>query len=188
MEENSNVSVKSTKKELFEWIGAILVAAILAYVIRNFLFSPFIIDGRSMERTLLDGERVMVNELVLNFHDPEHGDVIVFAYDEEYNFIKRVIGIAGDIVEVKDDELYINGEIVPEPYLENEKESLQKAGYTLTEDFGPVEVEEGKLFVMGDNRDNSMDSREIGTISIDQIIGRADLIFWPLSDINLINN
>lgn len=188
MEENSNTPKQKAKKELFEWTGALFIAVILAMVIRTFLFSPFIVDGRSMENTLKDGERVFVNEIILNIHEPEAGDIIVFQYNEELNFIKRVIGVAGDVVEVRDDELYINGELVPEPYLDDEKESLHSAGYVLTEDFGPVEVGEGQLFVMGDNRDNSKDSRDIGTINIDQVIGRADLVFWPLSDINLLIN
>jgi len=187
MEGTSNTLKKFIKIIFNGWTGVVIIALILALIIRSFLFSPFIVDGRSMENTLKDGERLFVNEIIYYFHDPEAGDIIVFKHNND-NYIKRVIGVAGDTVEVKDDELYINGELAPEPYLEKEKNSLHSIGSVLTEDFGPVEVEEGHIFVMGDNRDNSRDSRMFGTIKLERVIGRADLVYWPLSDINLLNN
>ncbi|OEG00488.1 signal peptidase I [Vulcanibacillus modesticaldus] len=174
-------------KELLEWGRAILLAIALAYFIRSFLFSPYIVDGRSMVETLHDGERVIVNELSYRLEQPKRGDIIVFQFDENSAYIKRVIGIPGDIVEVKDDNLYINGELVSEPYIEKKKRKLHSRGLILTEDVKPVKVKDGQLFVMGDNRRNSKDSREFGTIDIDQVIGRADLVFWPIDSFRFLN-
>ncbi|GBF11651.1 signal peptidase I [Tepidibacillus infernus] len=173
----------SINKELKEWAKAIAIAIILAYLIRTFLFAPFIVDGTSMMPTLENGERLIVNELQYRFGQPKRGDIIVFRYSEEQDYIKRVIALPGEVVEVKNDQLYINGQKVEEPYLNEERKQLAVQGLTLTDDFGPVKVEEGHLFVMGDNRRNSKDSRMIGTIKFDQVVGKAAFAFWPISEI-----
>lgn len=111
----------SINKELKEWAKAIAIAIILAYLIRTFLFAPFIVDGTSMMPTLENGERLIVNELQYRFGQPKRGDIIVFRYSEEQDYIKRVIALPGEVVEVKNDQLYINGQKVEEPYLNEER-------------------------------------------------------------------
>ncbi len=164
------------KKGVLSWIKALLIAFILAYLIRSILFSPYVIDGSSMYNTLLDSERVVVNKIAYDIQDYQYGDIIVFTYDNEHDYIKRVIGLSGDTVEVKNNQLYIDGEKVLEPYLTVE-----------TGDFGPILIPTGQLFVMGDNRHNSIDSREFGAINKEDVIGRVDLVFWPLNNIRILD-
>ncbi|HJV47230.1 MAG TPA: signal peptidase I [Bacillota bacterium] len=180
------VSTKSKKNELWEWSKALIIAIGLAYFIRSFLFAPYVVDGHSMETTLHDQERVFVNKLVYLVSGPKRGDIIVFHATKEKDFVKRVIGLPGDKVQVKDDLLYINDQKVDEPYIETEKQQFEKQGKMFTGDFGPVEVPQGKIFVMGDNRQNSLDSRfekQLGPVDESQIVGRSEFVFWPLTNI-----
>lgn len=101
------------------------------------------------------------------------------------NWIKRVVAVAGDTVEAKDDQLYVNGQPLSEEYLTNNKLKASAAGVTLTEDFGPIKIPDGSVFVMGDNRNNSMDSRVIGPVKLDHVVGRAEVVYWPLADVRL---
>jgi len=179
-EQEAEGKVKS-KNEWWEWTKALAIAIILAFVIRSLLFAPFVVDGTSMMPTLQDRERLIVTKLVYFIGDPKPGDIIVFHATQERDYIKRVIGVGGDVVEMKNDQLYINQQPVDEPYLDEYKKQAQSEGYVLTEDFDPVEVPEGELFVMGDNRRNSKDSRMIGTVPLESVVGRADVIFWPLN-------
>ncbi|RKD24683.1 signal peptidase I [Ammoniphilus oxalaticus] len=169
------------KNEWWEWIKALAIAILLAFVIRSLLFAPFVVDGASMMPTLHDRERVIVTKLIYFVKEPSPGDIIVFHATADRDYIKRVIGVGGDIVEVRGDQLYINQEPVDEPYLHEYKQQAEQEGYFLTGDFGPIEIPEGELFVMGDNRLNSKDSRMIGTVSLKSVVGRADVIFWPLN-------
>lgn len=175
------------KNELWEWIKALAIAIILAFVIRSFLFAPFVVDGTSMMPTLHDRERLIVTKLIYFFQEPEREDIIVFHATEERDYIKRVIGVAGDTVEMRNDQLLINDQPIDEFYLEEYKKQALVEGFPLTNDFGPIEVPEGELFVMGDNRRNSKDSRMIGTIPLDSVVGRADVVFWPLSEFRFPN-
>lgn len=178
MDSHSDAKQNIIKKELFEWIKAILIAILIAYIIRTFLFSVYVVDGDSMLKTLSDNERVIVNEMIYNIKDPQFGDIIVFSYDNQHDFIKRVIGLPGDTIEIINNQLYINEEIVQEPYLDSS---------ITTGNFGPIEIEENQLFVLGDNRGVSMDSRSFGTISQKDVVGRVNIVFWPLNSIRLIN-
>jgi len=176
-------------KEVFSWIKAIGIAIVLALGIRTYLFAPILVDGASMEPTLHDRERIVLNKFGVDIEDIERFDVIVFHATEEKDYIKRVIGLPGDYIEYKDDVLYVNNKAYDENYLDEYKE--QEIGQ-LTEDFtldeitGSATVPEGQLFVMGDNRQNSLDSRIIGTIPIDQVVGKANLIYWPIHDIKIV--
>ncbi|WP_353892125.1 signal peptidase I [Proteinivorax hydrogeniformans] len=165
--------------ELKEWGKSIAVAIILALIIRGFFMESFIVDGRSMEPTFINQERVLVNKFIYNFRDPDFGDIVVFPYpvDEERVLIKRVIGTANDKIEIKNGALFINKEPVTEEYI------LQ--GYS-GQNYGPVNVPEGMIFVLGDNRSNSVDSRnnEVGFISTDDVRGKTFLRYWPLSQLN----
>jgi signal peptidase I len=184
--------------------GLVLMAFILALVIRTFLFQAFFIPSPSMEPTLKEGDRVLVNKIPYYFHDPRRGDIVVFenphptvATDrgvvsgfvhwlfqglgfqqpENEDFIKRVIGLPGDVVEGRQGSVFVNGNKLKEPYL------TQK-----TQPFAAVTVPAGKLFVMGDNRGNSLDSRfTLGFIPLDKVIGEAFVRIWPPSRFGLLH-
>lgn len=187
MAEETSVNPKK-KNEVWEWIKALLIAGVLALVIRSYVFAPFLVDGESMMPTLLDRERLIVNKFIYFLHTPQPGEIIVFHADAEKDYIKRVIATEGQTVEMRNDVLYINGEAKEEPYLEQYKTDARNKGMLLTEDFGPIEVPKGHIFVMGDNRQNSTDSRYIGPVEVDKVVGRADLIMWPLDKFQVIPN
>ncbi|MDQ0337526.1 signal peptidase I [Caldalkalibacillus uzonensis] len=178
VEEHNPNSGTNSSDGLWEWVKAIILAVGLALIIRLLLFAPIVVDGESMLPTLHDKERLIVNKAVYLWGEPKRGDIIVFHATHDKDWIKRVIGESGDVVEVKNGVLYINGEQIEEPYLD------PSAGFMM-HDFREV-VPEGELFVMGDNRPNSRDSRNIGTIPISSVVGRAELVFWPLQDIRLV--
>jgi signal peptidase I len=189
---------------LGELPGLILMAFLLAILIRTFLFQAFFIPSPSMESTLIQGDRVLVNKIPYYFHDPRRGDIVVFEnpnpdalpdrglidgffhwlfqglgvqQPENEDFIKRVIGVPGDTVEGKKGAVFVNGKKIEEPYL------TQK-----TQPFDAVTVPEGKLFVMGDNRGNSLDSRFVlGFVPIDKVVGKAFIKIWPPSRFGLLN-
>lgn len=169
------------KNEWWEWLKALVIALGLAMIIRTFLFAPVVVEGTSMFPTLLDGERLIVNKMIYRFKQPQRGDIIVFYHESGARYIKRVIGIPGDRVAFRDDQLYINGEKKDEPYIREEIERYQLDGNQWTEDFEEVVVPDGQLFVMGDHRPVSDDSRQFGAISVESVIGRADVVFWPFS-------
>ncbi|MGM0844578.1 MAG: signal peptidase I [Bacillota bacterium] len=178
------------KNELWEWSKALLIAVGLAALIRYFLFTPIVVDGLSMMPTLHNGDRMIVNKLSYSVGEPDRFDIVVFHAPEQKDYIKRVIGLPGDTVEYKDDVLYINGEAYDEPYLEEYKNQID--GGILTEDFtleekiGQSTVPENTLFVMGDNRRFSKDSRHIGVVAVDEVIGSTSVIYWPIKDIEVI--
>ena len=141
------------KSQTFEWVKSIMVAIVLAFIIRSFFFTPIVVDGESMNPTLQNKERMVVNKIA----EPKRFDIVVFHAQDGRDYIKRVIGLPGDRIEYKNDVLYINGEAYNEPYLENYKNRLNEG--TLTNSFtlkdtavGSDTVPKDCLFVMGDNR------------------------------------
>jgi len=150
-----------------------------------------VVDGESMMPTLQDHERIVLTKFGTNIDNIDRFDIVVFHATVDKDYIKRVIGLPGDHIEYKDDTLYINGKAYEEPYLDKYKNQME-AGVPLTESFkledisGSMTVPEGQLFLMGDNRQNSLDSREIGTISVDEIVGKANLVYWPINEIKLV--
>ncbi len=176
----------------------VLIALVLAVLVKTFAFQAFWIPSRSMAGTLEVNDRVMVNKLAYRFGDVSRGDVIVFddpsgpARDgesllgsvvrnvgesvglstPETEFIKRVIGLPGETLEIRDNRVLIDDEVIDEPYLDPAVEMA---------DFGPVTVPDGELFVMGDNRASSRDSRFFGPIPVDEVVGRAFVLMWPPS-------
>ncbi|MDH6429157.1 signal peptidase I [Paenibacillus sp. FSL R7-0048] len=168
--------------EMKDWLlTAVIVFAVMS-VLNVFVFNISTVKGQSMQPTLWEGERLFINKISLLFVNPKHGDVVILhdpstgPSHKEY-LVKRVIGIPGDIIEVRNHQLYVNGKIVNEPYIDTEIEDP---------DFAALTVESGNYFVMGDNRhaSASKDSRYFGSISQDMIVGRADYIWWPLSKLN----
>lgn len=178
--------VKKEKNEIWEWAKALLIAFAAVWLIRYFLFTPIVVDGESMMPTLENGDRMIVNKI----GEPNRNDIVVFHAPEKKDYIKRVIGLPGDHVAYKNDQLYINGEPQEEPYLDSNKSQVN--GGTLTEDFtleertGKKVIPEGYLFVMGDNRRNSTDSRIIGLVPLEEVIGKTNIIFWPLNEIGMV--
>jgi signal peptidase I len=178
------------KNETWEWIKALAAALLLAGIIRFFLFAPVVVDGQSMMPTLHNGDRLIVSKIGYMIGEPKRFDIVVFHATEEKDYIKRVIGLPGDEIEYKDDKLYVNGKQVNEEYLKPYKQKTKDGNltydFTLYELTGKKKVPEGQLFVLGDNRRNSNDSRNIGTIDEDLILGKASFRFWPLSDIGFV--
>lgn len=179
--------VVKEKNELWEWTKALLIAIGLAVVIRYFLFAPIVVDGSSMMPTLQNGDRMIVNKL----GKPNRFDIIVFHAPEQKDYIKRVIGLPGDTVEYRNDTLYVNGKPYKEPYLDVYKQQITDG--LLTGDFtledtpgGNITVPKGEIFVMGDNRRFSKDSRQIGTIPIEEVIGDTNVVYWPIRDVRLV--
>ncbi|MDT2048354.1 signal peptidase I [Bacillus sp. 1780r2a1] len=177
-------------KEIVAWGKSILIAVAIVFLVRNFVFVPIIVDGASMMPTLESEERMIVNKL----GGVDRFDIVVFHVTKNKDYIKRVIGLPGDHIEYKDDTLYINGKAYEEPYLDEYKKGL--LGQPLTEDFkleeytGETVVPNGQLFVMGDNRRNSLDSRSpmLGTVPYDQVVGKAELAYWPLEKLEVIGS
>ncbi|TWT28170.1 signal peptidase I [Planomicrobium sp. CPCC 101110] len=178
------------KNEVWEWSKALLIAFGLAAIIRFFFFTPIVVDGESMMPTLEHGDRMIVNKIGYNVGEPDRFDIVVFHAPEEKDYIKRIIGLPGDHLAYEDDQLYINGEPVDEPYLDTFKEGITG---TLTEDFaledviGEETVPEGHVFVMGDNRRASKDSRMIGAVPMEEVIGSTSLVFWPMAEAGVVN-
>lgn len=183
-------------KEIVEWIKALVIAVVLVFVIRQFLFSPFIVDGDSMQPNFETSERLIVNKILYDIREPKFGEVVVFDVPEQgRKFIKRVIGVPGDKVRLEGDDLYINDVLVEEPYIKEAIEAAHANGqlYNTEKDF-PNEsvtettVPEDTIFVLGDNRSNSTDSRVIGFVKDEEIVGRADVIFWPIDKLSFIKH
>lgn len=181
----------SVKNEIWEWIKALLIAAALVFVIRWFLFAPFIVDGPSMEPNFHSSERLIVNKFIYSLREPERGEVVVFHATPEKDYIKRVIGLPGETVKVEGDKVFVDGKQIEEHYLQGVLDEAAKSGkpYNLT-NFPETKVPEGKIFVMGDNRSNSLDSRSsmVGFIEFDRIVGRADVVFWPLTKLHWVGH
>ena len=172
----------SVGKELFQWVLVIIGAVILAFLIDTFVIVNAQIPSGSMENTIMTGDRVFGNRLAYKFSDPKRFDIIIFKYpdDESQLFIKRIIGLPGETVEIHDGNIYINGSDSPLEDVDI-KEPMEGS-------FGPYTVPEGCYFVMGDNRNNSRDSRywENTFVSEDEILGKAVLRYWPLNEIKLL--
>ncbi len=171
------MSTTTLGQEVKDWIISILIAVVLAFFIRYFIVELYMVEGPSMRPTLVNGERLVVNKFIYRFKEPERGDVLVFRYprDPSRDFIKRVIAVAGDTIELKDGRVFLNGQLQNETYIFEKT----RGSYSL------ATVPAGTVFVMGDNRNNSEDSRfrDVGFVSLDMIKGKAVLIFWPFDHI-----
>ncbi len=179
---------KSLGQEIMSWVFTLLGAVAIALLIRTFIFEPVMVDGQSMMDTLKDREVMFVTKMEYSstwifgnrltfFGNPKRFDVVICRYPGRgnTNFVKRVVGLPGDTVELREGYLYVNGEKYDEPYISDE----YRTGMGRT--FGPYTVPDGMYFVMGDHRNNSNDSRSIGPISRDMIMGHVVYVFWPLN-------
>jgi signal peptidase I len=181
----------SPGRVLRDWIIVVAVALGAAMLVRVYVLQQFYISGPSMETTLFENNRVLVNKLSYRLHDIHRGDVVVFdrittsggviAHDD---LIKRVIGVEGDTVEIKNCKVLVNTKVIDEPYLDKEMLSRPTPTDRCREvDMQPITVPKNQLFVMGDNRPESFDSRSFGTIPEKLVVGRAFAIVWPFSRI-----
>jgi signal peptidase I len=188
---------KQKKSSLRETIEAIVVAFAIALVIRTFVIQAFKIPSGSMIPTLQIGDHLLVNKFLLgtpvdvpftNIHlfrmpglrRPQRGDIIVFKYPEDptRDFIKRVIGVEGDRIESKDKTLFVNGRKLVEPFVQHVDSNIKPADMDRRDNFGPVSVPKDSVFAMGDNRDQSYDSRFWGFVDLSKIKGKAVIIYW----------
>ncbi|MEN9646304.1 MAG: hypothetical protein RL238_2973 [Actinomycetota bacterium] len=164
-----------------EWIIVIIVAVTAALMVRAFVLQQFAVSGHSMDTTLHDGDRVLVNKLSYRLHDPNRGDVVVLKTIEgagERDLIKRVVALPGETVEYRACVLYIDGRELIEPYLDPTVVTPTSCGG----DQAKITVPDDTVFVLGDNRGGSKDSRDIGPVSYGDLLGRAFVIIWPAKD------
>jgi len=181
-----------SKSIVREYLEAIVIALLLALFIRAFVVQAFKIPSGSMKETLLVGDHILVNKFIygikipfqekemIDFGDPRRKDIIVFIYpqDPSKDFIKRVVGGPGDTVEIVDKQVYVNGKPLDEPYKQHTDPRIIPGRINPRDNMAPLKVPPGKLFVMGDNRDESYDSRFWGTVDISKVKGKAFIIYW----------
>ena len=184
--------MKKKKSLLWEYVEAIVTALILALLIRTFVVQAFKIPSGSMIPTLLIGDHILVNKFlygttipftdkkILIFRNPEKEDIIVFKYprNPDKDFIKRVMATEGDVIEEKNKVIYLNGKALTEPYIQHVDHNLTFNAMDPRDNFGPIKVPKNKLFVMGDNRDQSYDSRYWGFVDLSEVRGKAFIIYW----------
>lgn len=171
--------------EIISWILCLAMVAVLTYVIITYVGQRTRVIGSSMYPTLEDGDNLIVEKLSYRFHDPERFDIIVFPYAQENqkHYIKRIIGLPGETVQIIEDDIYINGEILEENY---GAEPMQTAGVAAE----PITLGEGEYFVLGDNRNHSSDSRaaDVGMIPRKMITGRAWVRIFPFSKMEVLSH
>ncbi|MCI7675667.1 MAG: signal peptidase I [Phascolarctobacterium sp.] len=168
-----------------DWLVSIIVAVALAFCIRTFLVEPYMVEGSSMYPTLKNHERLIVDKLSYFVTNPKRGEIVVFRFpkDESRDFIKRVIAVGGDTIEMRDGQVFVNGQALKEDYIyKNDPKGKNISSYRKTI------VPEGTIFVLGDNRNNSEDSRfaDVGFVPHKLVKGRALVCFWPLGSMRTI--
>ncbi len=178
--------VGSIGKAIYSLIETILVALVLAIVLYLFIMTPHEVVGNSMHPTYKNGEFLMANKITYKISKPERGDVIIFKFSDTQDFIKRVIGIPGDEVMIKDGKIYINGDLLDEAdYLDS---SVITNGGSYLHEGQTITVGSDEYFVCGDNRTNSSDSREFGPIKISAIKGKAWIVYYPFSEFRIVKH
>jgi signal peptidase I len=184
--------VGDNKSVVREYVEAIVVAVLLALFVRTFIVQAFKIPSGSMLPTLQIGDHLLVNKFsygvrlpvigtqLIHRPGPAYGDVVVFRFprDRSLDYIKRVVAIGGDTVEVRDKLVFLNGKQVINPHAYFTNRDIMNAAAGPRDNFGPVTVPAGKIFVMGDNRDNSYDSRFWGFVDLQDVLGKAFIIYW----------
>ena len=181
-------SLPPAARAFIDWVVVVGVALFVAIMVRTFLLAHFVVEGESMLSTLHSGDRVFVNKLSYRLHEPHRGDVVVLhelTGASERDLIKRVIALEGESLEIRNCEVFIdedaNDAAPPKQLIEPYLDPQVVAGTSWCE-FGPQLVPEDNVFVMGDNRPGSSDSRTLGPIPINDIVGRAFVVFWPKAD------
>jgi signal peptidase I len=188
MSDAAELNTKVGLKAIREWVTVVGVALIIAFVVRGFALQQFYISGPSMESTMFQDNRVLVNKLSYRLHDIHRGDVVVFdrvttdgVAVQHDDLIKRVIGLAGDTISISKCVVSVNGKAINEPYLNDDDIAQTNLDDRCRiPEMANTTVESGHLFVMGDNRPQSFDSRMFGTIDQKLVVGRAFVIIWPI--------
>ncbi|MGD0021100.1 MAG: signal peptidase I [Smithellaceae bacterium] len=192
MVEDNKSKKGKIKSKVQEYIEAIIIAILIALVIKTFAIQAFKIPSRSMVPTLLVGDQILVNKFIYGVKipylrktiipvtNPEKGDIVVFIYpnDRSKDFIKRVIGTSGDKIEIRNKKIFINGKEYSDSHGVYSDNLIYPAAIQPRDNFGPVVVPQGSLFVMGDNRDESSDSRYWGFVDLKDVEGKAFIIYW----------
>lgn len=180
------------KSKVREYVEAIVIAVVIAFFIRTFVIQAFKIPSGSMKPTLQIGDHILVTKFIygvkipiirntlVSISEPKRGDIVVFIYPEDRSkdFVKRVIGIAGDTIEIKDKKIYLNGLPHNDNYGVYTDDMIIPGAAQPRDNFGPKTVPPGSLFVMGDNRDQSYDSRFWGFVDLKDVLGKALIIYW----------
>ena len=183
---------KKKKGRIRENIEAIIIAIVIALFIREFIVQAFKIPSESMRETLLVGDHILVNKFIfgvkLPFYQttiipiskPERNDIVVFKYsgDPTKDFIKRVVGVEGDVVKIHNKKVYVNDKIAESSFAVFKDPAIYPGNFNQRDNFGPITVPKNSLFVMGDNRDNSHDSRFWGFVDLKDVKGKAFIIYW----------
>ena len=168
-----------------DWLISIIIAVALAFLIRMFIFEPYMVEGTSMYPTLISHERLIVTKYNYLIGEPKRGEIIVFRYpkDESRDFIKRVIAVGGDTIEMRDGKVLVNGSKVEEPYTwKDDPKGPNRSNYRKSV------VPQGHIFVLGDNRNNSEDSRfaDVDFVPLALIKGKAAISFWPVAKLSIL--
>ena len=158
------------RKEILEWVRTFIFAIAIAILIRTFVFEMVSVHQSSMYPTLKDGENVGIFKLAYTVSPPDRGDIVIIKVSEEKNYVKRVIALPGEKIEIADSTVYIDGEPLDEEYLPEE---------LVYDDYGPIVIPEGCFFAMGDNRPTSIDSRALGCFDEEDLIGKVIIRFVP---------
>lgn len=172
-DQSEGVKKAVAKSVMREWLETVVIALAVALLIRAFVVQVYLVEGESMEPTLHTSERLLVNKFVFRLRKPAPGEIVVLQDPGQprRELIKRVVAVAGETVEVRKSVVYINGRPLDEPY--------KNTFFTQYADAPPVKVQDGYIFVMGDNRGRSLDSRMIGPIPLSKVDGKAFFMFWP---------
>lgn len=173
-----------------DWVKPLLIAAVLAIGIRTFLFGPYKIPTGSMWPVLIEGDRIFVDKITYRFREPQRGDVIVFRYplDRKKDFVKRLVALGGETLEIREGQLQINGQRLEKPTSITERFYYNRSDWNFGKRGQVITIPEGGLFVLGDNSDQSSDSRNWGFVPRREVIGRAVLIWWPPKRFRLIKS
>ena len=184
---SSGVKVYATKlfKSIFnrENVEVVITAAILALIIRGFVVQAFKIPTGSMRETLIEGDRILVNKFIYRFTDPKRGDIIVFKYPEDMkkDFIKRLIATGGETVMIKNGDIWVDGRLIENPEAIKQTYYYNKYDTAYGKEGVVIEVPEDNYFVLGDNSASSRDSRYWGFVPKKNLVGKAFVIYWPLT-------
>ena len=171
---------------IYSFTETVLISLVLAIVLYLFIMTPHEVVGNSMHPTYKNGEFLKANKISYKFSEPQRGDVVIFKYSDTQDFIKRIIGIPGDKVMIKDGKIYINDELLDESnYL---ADTVISNGGSYIHEGQTITVNEGQYFVCGDNRTNSSDSREFGPVDESKIKGKAWIVFFPFNEFRLVQH
>jgi len=182
IEETKKSTLASVLLTVFDFFKTIFIIVVLATIIRYFIIQPFIVDGQSMEPTFQNSDYLITEKISFRIGTPKRGEVVIFRPPDNpsVNYLKRVIGLPGDEVEIKDGLVYVNSKKLDEPYLiGNDKTKLVQPGSL------KVTIKQNEYFVLGDNREHSRDSRELGPIPKSNVVSRVWLRLFPLNDIKV---